>query len=442
LPVSVARGASALLVLALAACGEDGPAAPRDPPAELRRLAAGAEVVPLERPEPAAAALVELGRALFFDKILSGNRDVSCATCHSPVYHTVDLLTLSIGTGGLRPSVVRELGTGSFLPRNAPDLFNRGHPAWTRLFWDGRVEGTPAGYRTPAGDALPAGLTTPLSAQALFPILGRAEMRGRLGENELADFGDDDPRPVWDAIVTRLRAIPGYDSLAAAAFPGRSPAVLTIADVGNAIAAFVGTAWLMDDSPFDRFLRGDNGALMPAATRGGLLFFGRARCGECHTGPLLADQEFHNVGVPPLGPGIDGGPDIGRAGVTGRAEDRFAFRTPSLRNVVHSRPYMHNGSIPTLEGAVRHYINVPASLYGFSAAGVDPRLHATMDLSAATLADVERTLDPRLRQPVPLSDRDVQDLVAFLIALTDPASSLVLRDIPWTVPSGLPVSDY
>jgi cytochrome c peroxidase len=401
-----------------------------------------ADVTALERPAPAAPALVELGRALFFDKILSGNRDVSCATCHSPVYHTVDLLTLSIGTGGLRPSVVRELGTGSFLPRNAPDLFNRGHPAWARLFLDGRVERIPGGYRTPAGDALPDGLTDVLAAQALFPLLGRSEMRGRPGENEIADLGEDDLRPVWDAIVARLHAIPGYDSLAAAAFPQRSPAVLTITDVGNAISAFVGTSWLMANSPLDRFLRGDDAALDPAATRGGLLFFGRAGCGECHSGPLLTDQEFHNVGVPPLGPGIDGGPDLGRAAVTGRAEDRYAFRTPSLRNVVHSRPYMHNGSIPSLEGVVRHYVNVPAALAGFTAAGVDPRLQATVDLSPSTLADVESTLDPKVHQPIPLSDRDVRDLMAFLIALTDPASSLVLRDIPWTVPSGLPVSDY
>jgi cytochrome c peroxidase len=399
-------------------------------------------VVPLDRPDSAGTALGRLGQALFFDKILSGNRDVSCGTCHSPVYHTVDLLTLSIGTGGLRPSVVRELGTGSFLPRNAPDLFNRGHPAWTSMFWDGRVERIGSTYRSPAGDALPQGLASPLAVQALFPLLGRAEMRGRAGENELADVGDADPRAVWDAIVARLRAIPGYDSLVAAAFPARDPAPLTITDVGNAIAAFVGTAWLMGNSPFDRFLRGEDDALTPTATRGGLLFFGRARCGECHTGPLLTDQRFHNVGIPPLGPGLDGGPDIGRAAVTGRAEDRFAFRTPSLRNVVHSRPYMHNGAYATLEGAIRHYVNVGAALRGFSVAGVDPRLQTTVDLSAATLAEVEATLDPKVRQPVALSDRDIEDLMAFLMALTDPAASLILSDIPWSVPSGLPVSDY
>jgi cytochrome c peroxidase len=310
------------------------------------------------------------------------------------------------------------------------------------MFWDGRVEQVGGAYRSPAGSALPQGLASPLAVQALFPLLGRAEMRGRLGQNELADLDDADPRPVWDAIVSRLRAIPGYDSLAVGAFPERNPALLTITDVGNAIAAFVGTSWLMGNSPFDRFLRGEDDALTPAATRGGLLFFGRARCGECHTGPLLTDQRFHNVGIPPLGPGLDGGPDIGRAAVTGRPEDRFAFRTPSLRNVVHSRPYMHNGAYPTLEGAIRHYVNVGAALRGFSAAGVDPRLQATVDLSAATLAGVEATLDPKVRQPVPLSDRDIGDLIAFLMALTDPASSLVLSDIPWTVPSGLPVSDY
>jgi cytochrome c peroxidase len=435
-------GAVLAATIALVACRDTGPLSTGDPAAELRQLAAHAEVVPFEPADTAPAALQRLGQALFFDKILSGNRDISCSTCHSPVYHTVDLLTLSIGTGGRRPSVVRELGTGSFVPRNAPDLFNRGQPEWTRMFWDGRVELESGTYRTPAGDALPPGLANVLAVQALFPLLGRTEMRGRVGENDLADLGDADPRPVWDAIVTRLHAIPGYDTLAAAAFPGRSPALLAIADVGNAIAAFVGSSWQMGDAPFDRFLRGDDEALSPAAVRGGVLFFGAARCGQCHTGALLTDQLFHNIGIPPLGPGLDGGLDIGRAAVTGRPEDRFAFRTPSLRNIVHSRPHMHNGAYATLEGAIRHYVNVGASLRGFSPAGVDARLQATVDLSPATLADVERTLDPKVRRPLPLSDRDIADLMAFLMALTDPAASLVTRDIPWTVPSGLPVSDY
>ncbi len=103
---------------------------------------------------------------------------------------------------------------------------------------------------------------------------------------------------------------------------------------------------------------------------------------------------------------------------------------------------MHNGAYPSLEGAVRHYANVTASLAGFSPAGVDPRLRTTVDLSPATFADINRTLDAKVRQPVALSDRDIQDLLAFLLGLTDPGASLVVGDIPWSVPSGLPVSDY
>lgn len=408
----------------------------------LRARAAAAGVAPLGVAPSADPALVALGQALFYDKVLSGSRDIACSTCHSPVYHTTDLLSLSIGTGGDGLAAGRALGTAVFSSRNAPDLFNRGHADWRRLFWDGRVERIATGFATPAGAALPAGLASPLAAQTLFPMLARAEMRGAPGTNSIADLPDTDPRIIWDSLMARVAAFPGYDSLAQAAFPGRLPPALSIADLANALAAFVGTRWHFADTPFDRFLEGDDAALSPEALSGGLLFFGRARCGACHRGPLLTDQEFHNVGIPNLGPGFDAAPDLGRARVTGAEADRYAFRTPSLRGVAHSPPYMHNGAYRSLADAVRHYRDVRAALFGFPAAGIDPRLAPSLDLSPAGLADVAATLDPLVRQPVRLSGADLADLVAFLLALTDPRSNVLLGDIPATVPSGLPVNDY
>src|SRR5262249_38762552 len=136
----LARHALSLLLLA-AACGGggDGPTAPDSADPVLRALLSAGHVSPLDPPPARDPALVTLGQALMFDKILSGNRDISCATCHDPAAHTTDGLSLSIGTGGVGTGPARTLGTAhQFIPRNAPDLFNRGYPEFTSMFWDGR----------------------------------------------------------------------------------------------------------------------------------------------------------------------------------------------------------------------------------------------------------------------------------------------------------------
>jgi cytochrome c peroxidase len=407
----------------------------------LRLLLANAGVTPLSPVSPAPEPLRRLGQALFFDKILSGNRDIGCSTCHNPVYHTSDLLMLSIGTGGHRPGGSRQLGTGSFTTRHATDLFNRGQPGWRAFMWDGRVGEGPGGLETPLGAALPAGLSGPLAAQALLPLVARVEMRGH-GRDELAALPDSETTLIFDAIVARLQAIPGYDSLFRAAFPAVPPESIAIAHVANAIAAFIAERWRADDSPFDRYLAGDNLALNDAQRRGAELFFGRALCATCHRGPLLTDQQFHNTGIPVLGPGIpEAGPDIGRAVVSGLAEDRYRFRTPPLRNASLTSPYTHNGSLRSFEAVIRHYQNATASLSAFDTITVDPRLRSTLDLSPARVADILTTLDPILRGGIPLTDGEVTDLAAFLRALTDPASGVLLGDVPPSVPSGLSVLD-
>jgi len=166
-------------------------------------------VVPIGAVAQPNAALVDLGRSLFFDKILSGNRDVSCATCHSPLSHGADVLALSIGTGCTGDGASRTLGAGrQFTPRNAPSLINTGLGSFS-FFWDGRVSdlGGPSNFRTPAGAALPGGLSDVLAAQAMFPVTNRNEMRGEVGDhdvfgnvNELATFDSAQYGAIWGAL--------------------------------------------------------------------------------------------------------------------------------------------------------------------------------------------------------------------------------------------------
>jgi cytochrome c peroxidase len=445
------RGALPFLLLA-AACGGDGAAAPEDVDPMLHQLLAAAGATPLDPPPAQDPALVALGRALMFDKILSGNRDVSCATCHDPVAHTSDALSLSIGTGGVGAGPARALGTArQFISRNAQELFNRGYPEFTSMFWDGRVaRGAEGGLDTPAGAALPAGLSGPLAAQAMFPVFTRLEMRGHPGDldrfgapNELASLGDDDPSAVWAALMTRLLAIDGYVTLFQGAYPGVPLNQLGFQHAANAIAAFETAAFASTGSPFDDYLRGADDALSPAAKRGALLFLNSPGCAQCHGGPHLSDQQFHNIGVPQLGPGF--GPaapqDFGRGGVSGAADEHYLFRTPPLRNVELTGPWMHDGAYTTLTAAVRHYIDPHNSLTAFDATGLRAELRDTYLDDPATLQAMLQTLDSKLRDPAALSDAQVDDLVAFLRALTDPAAADLGAVVPASVPSGLPVGE-
>jgi cytochrome c peroxidase len=243
--------------------------------------------------------------------------------------------------------------------------------------------------------------------------------------------------------MDRLLAIDGYVELFQAAYPGVPTDQLGFQHAANAIAAFETEAFASAGSPFDEYVEGDNGALPSAAKRGANLFFGPAACAQCHRGPELTDQQFHNIGVPQLGPGF--GPaspeDYGHGGVTGSVDDRSTFRTPPLRNVELTAPYMHDGAYTTLEAAVRHYLDPSASLTTYDPSVLRPELQGTYLDGPAQLEGILQTLDERVAVPLTLSDADVADLVAFLRSLTDPAASGLGALVPETVPSGLPVSD-
>ncbi len=274
---------------------------------------------------------VELGRLLFFDPRLSKDNTVSCASCHVPAAGFADPHQFSLGVGGKQGG------------RNAPPALNA---AYNQVqFWDGR-----------AGS---------LEEQALGPIQNPIEMAETL-ENVVKKLNKLKPYQV------RFRAVFGED-----VSPG---------GIARAIAAFERTL-ISTNSPFDRFSAGDKAALSDSARRGLELFQGKARCVLCHNGPNFTDNKFHNIGVPQTGPLKE---DVGRYAVTKREADRGAFKTPSLRSVALTAPYMHTGGFKTLEEVMEFYNK-----------GGEPVSGKDMFMSALNLTDQEK-----------------KDLVEFMKGLT------------------------
>jgi parallel beta-helix repeat protein len=308
-----------------------------------------AETAPSGNPTTPEAA--ELGRLLFFDPVLSQNDDIACATCHHPDLGFSDGRPTSVTPGGDAPA------------RNALTLWN---VAYARnLFWDGRV--------------------TSLEEQALVPLTHADEM------------GVADPQ----TMVADVRAIPEYVALFQSAY-GLSADAITPEAVTRALAAFQRTL-ISDDSPFDRYAAGDFDALSSPQRRGLAIFrSGATRCFECHGAPTFASDTFRVIGVD--------SDDPGRAGVV--ADGVFgAFKVPTLRNVALSAPYMHDGSMSTLEEVVDFYRDGGGRAHGF----------AQVDVFV---------------NPFELNEQERADLLAFLYALTDERG---LPQTPPTVPSGLPV---
>lgn len=410
--------------------------------------------------------IVTLGQALFFDKELSGNRNISCATCHSPVVATGDGLSTNIGTGGQGLSVLRD--AGAFPPtefdpqsrgaRNMTPLFNLGHDQFVRLFWDGRVEvdpEIPQGFATPAGGDLPFGFDTQLAALSIFAQTDVQEMLGEVGTNELADAGANiHPQiGVWNGLVARLGAIPEYVDLFTAAFPAvnNDPNNITIVQVGSAIGAFQAIAFRSDNSAFDRFLRGDKKAMSKSAQRGAALFYGEANCAACHSGVFQTDMDFHAIGMPQIGPGFGDGPsgreDFGREDFTGDIADRYRFRTPSLRNAALTGPWGHNGAFNSLRAVVEHHLDPATSLANYDPSQIvmPPREDLdALDLLAFNDPAVTAAITAAIEMDFPdreLSDDDIDDLMDFLNALTDPSAGDLRKSVPVRVPSGLPLAE-
>ena len=377
-----------------------------------------------------SAAKVELGRMLFFDKILSGNKDISCATCHHPALGSADALPLAIGVGGQGLGVERQMGKGrERIPRNSPDIFNRGAKEWHTMFWDNRVSGDiMAGYESPADEKLIDGLESILAVQAMFPVTSRDEMRGEIGDrtvkgeiNELALISNAMPQVVWHRLMLRLKKIPKYIELFEAAYPGVALEDLGFQHAANAIAAFETEEFTFHDSPWDLYMDGVTNAIDESAKRGAVLFYGKANCSSCHSGNLMSDQQAHNIGVPQLGPGKGNSEplDVGRYLETGDQADAFAFRTPSLKNTAITGPWMHNGAYNTLEDAVRHHLDPKQYLQQYDASKLPEELRATFQDNEEVKQRMLGQIDQRLKLEKPLAEQEIEDILSFLYALTD-----------------------
>jgi cytochrome c peroxidase len=349
---------------------------------------------------PTTPAKVTLGRMLFWDPVLSGPRDVACATCHHPRFGYAENRDLSIGVTGVGLGHRRRFAAEGGIPlvkRNSPTVLNVAFngsdldgaydPTAAPMFWDVRARS--------------------LETQALEPLKALEEMRGRTYPEEKA----------VETVVARLEAIAEYRRLFTAAF-GADRAV-TAANVGRALAAFQRTL-TATNAPFDRYMRGDANAMSAAQVRG-MGRFERIGCVRCHNGPMFSDYKLHVLGVPdnPALPASDAG-----AGDRGTG-DRYAFRTASLRNLAFTAPYMHSGIFQTLEDVLDFYDDVD------SRGGRRGRRNDDRNPNVS-----REELDPLVRQLRGVDDDD-EDLLAFLEeALSDPDFD---RTIPPRVPSGLAV---
>ncbi len=402
-----------------------------------------------------------LGQLLFFDPILSGNKNIACSTCHHPNFATADGVSLSLGEGGegLGPKRLPVVGKNrpeQRIPRNAPALFNLGAKEFQVMFHDGRLEADSkrsSGIRTPLDDEMMLGFDSVLSAQSMFPVLSPDEMAGHYGENEISKAVRmgliTGPDGAWQKISERVQKIPEYVALFQEAVPTVEKASdIDFTDISNVLASFIASEWTAVNSPFDLFLQGDEGAISDQAKLGMKLFYGKANCSSCHSGTFQTDHGFHSIAAPEFGPGKIGRfesvpEDLGRMRVTGKEQDRYKFRTPSLRNVELTSPYGHNGAFATLRSVVEHHLNPAASLAKYS---FDELVLLPLEEQDSKDLDIERfnsriepLLDSTGLKPIQLSKIEVEQLIAFLVTLTDINRGKGILGTPKKVPSGLPV---
>ena len=335
---------------------------------------------------PATPEKEALGKLLFFDPILSGSKDIACATCHHPQNGYAEFLDISIGTNARGLGSKRrfnKLNDIPFVKRNAQTVINtafngitpnrRYDPSNAPMFWDDR--------------------TKSLELQVFEPIKALEEMRGR-GYQE---------HEILSVVIDRLKQIPEYQKRFEAAF-GTQEAV-TIENLGKAIAAFERTL-VTNNSRFDEYMRGKKDAIL-TSEKDGFELFKKVGCINCHNGPMFSDYNIHVIGVPENSK--LGAPDRG-------TKDSFGFRTPSLRNLRFTAPYMHNGSLKTLKRVLEFYEDIS------NGKSRNPNVLATQ-------------FDPFVKD-LKLSVKEMSLIISFLNTLNDDSFD---KELPEAVPSGLSV---
>jgi cytochrome c peroxidase len=397
-------------------------------------------------------ARANLGRLLWFDTITGLNNDNTCAGCHSPTRGFGDTQSIAIGIDN--NGIVGPDRRGPRNQRRSPMVINTAF--YPNLMWNSRFASlahdsfdNSAGFQFPPPEELNLShLPHLLVAQAFIPPTERVEVAG-------FDFpGDNDA--IRDEVLRRLNDTPAYRTLFGEIFPE----VLTGAPIdfdmfGTVIAEFEFTL-VFANAPIDQFARGKKNALTTEAKKGALLFFGKARCVECHAvsgtaNEMFSDFKLHVIGVPQIAPQVSNmtfdGPaedeDFGLEQITGREEDRYRFRTSPLRNVALQAAFFHNGCFTRLEDAVRHHLDVFSSARNYDpvAAG----LAADLTLLRGPVEPVLARIDPLLAAPMSLTDEEFHQLVEFVRGgLLDKRArpEHLRRLVPETVPSERPKLEF
>jgi cytochrome c peroxidase len=394
--------------------------------------------------------LADLGRMLWFDTITGLNDDNACAGCHSPLRGFGDTQSIAIGIDN--NGIVGPGRTGPRNQRRSPMVLNAAfYPA---LMWNSRFAALStdpfdnrSGFHFPPPEGLSLShLPHLLVAQAFIPPTERVEVAG------FGFPGDNDA--IRHEVLRRLNEIEAYQRLFSQSFPEvRGGQPITFEMFGRAIAEFEFTL-VFADAPIDRFARGDDAAMTASQKRGALLFFGRAGCVACHavageSNEMFSDFRTHILGVPQVAPmrsnivfdGPGANEDFGLEQVTGNPADRYKFRTSPLRNVALQPTFGHNGAFTSLDAAIRHHLDVRASLQAYSTDALDDDLRGPL----GPMQPLMDRLDSRVANPIVLSDDEFEDLLSFVRdgLLDFRANPARLRhQIPQHVPSGRPVLTF
>ncbi|HZQ70283.1 MAG TPA: cytochrome c peroxidase [Terriglobales bacterium] len=431
--------------------------------------------------------LADLGRLLFFDVAGGLHDDNTCAGCHSPSSGLGD--TQSIAIGVQSNLVVGPDRTGPRNQRRTPSVINTAF--YPKLMWNGRflsLSGDPfdnsQGFQFP----LPEGTTLfppndpvvkqLLVAQAHIPPTELVEVAGFTGTagqiGPRFDQFDDGlgsvvpppdnsgfrNEPIRQEVLKRLNGNSTYRELFGMLFPEvAAGGAIDFTMFGRAIAEFEFTQ-VYADAPLDKFARGDTHAMTNAQKRGALIFFGKGKCSACHTvggqsNEMFSDFLMHNIAVPQIAPffgvgqgnvifdGVNEDEDFGQEQISGELADRYKFRSSPLRNAALQPAFFHNGAFTRLEDAIRHHLDVEESVRHYNPVEAGVALDLTHRLASPEA--MLKTLDPLLKDPIRLSDREFRDLVSFVRdALLDERAFKrhLCPLIPDSVPSGMPLLTF
>lgn len=395
---------------------------------QIEALVKEHNLIPLDPIKRDEVELVRLGAMLFHETELSGERNISCNICHHPRFGTGDALPFSIGEGGEGIGTNRKQMSGGVTKRHSPHLINLGYSDIEHMFWDGRVfrdESTgelqtpePAlNGKNPKLDKIAKTFSMSLSVQTIFPIVNDLEMKGPKG-NDISNTKNNEE--AWEAVMKRLtKGVKSerYMAQFQKAFPKDKE--FHIGHVGESLGIFLKNNFNLVNTPYDSYLKGNRDAMNESEKRGLVVFATKGKCVECHQGRHLSNFEFKSVGVPQFTwEKIKAPYDQGRYEVTTNKEDLFKFRTPPLRNISITAPFMHNGVFSTLEEVIQHYTHPRRSIHHFDMSKIDLSAYADKFIFDS---DRERNMVrinsidiPEVRRGVDLSVQEREDLLKFL----------------------------